>query len=82
MHHHLVADMECAASAVAVLAADGRAVLLAGIRSSPCNDGAASNGDISTLGILTATDTGTPVGAVGKDITAGDGQLAAVDVAI
>ena len=63
VHPHVVAEPGAAASSVAILAADGRYVLLGGILAGPCDDLAASDGDHGALGVLAAADA---CGGLGK----------------
>lgn len=68
IYNHVVTQLKGTATSVAVLAANGRAVLLAGILASPCYHLTTEDIDFGTLGIFAAADACAPTRAVGKHI--------------
>lgn len=68
IYNHVVTQLKGTTTSVTVLAANGRAVLLAGILASPCYHLTTEDIDFCTLGIFATADACTPTRAVGKHI--------------
>ena len=79
---HITANMECSIISVTFCATYGASVPLACICTGPCSNGSTINFDISAIGILAATDTSTPIRAIGKDLATIDRKRSPIDRAL